>query len=53
MPDFMAAYYAAVCSVKDGEVAEVEIMATDTTNDRTVALTVTIRRQVAELEAET
>jgi hypothetical protein len=49
----MAAYFAAVCSVKDGDVAEVEIMATETTNDRTVALSVTIRREVLELGAET
>jgi hypothetical protein len=53
MPDFMAAYYAAVCSVKDGEVAEVEIMAAETTADRTVTLSVTIRREALELEAET
>ena len=53
MPDFMAAYYAAVCSVKDGEVDEVEIRADEVTADRTVTLTVTIRREVVELEAET
>jgi hypothetical protein len=49
----MAAYYAAICSVKDGDVAEVEIMAAETTNDRTVTLTVTIRREALELEAGT
>lgn len=49
MPDWFATYYAAVCSVKDGEVAEVEIMATETTDTRTVALTVTIRAAVTEL----
>jgi hypothetical protein len=52
MPEFMTAYYAAVCSVKDGEAAEIEMIWQEQYEDRAVTLTVTIRGEFDEIESE-
>lgn len=43
MPDLLTAYYAAICSVKDGEAAEVELCLFEQYDDHTASLTITIR----------
>jgi hypothetical protein len=48
MPDFMTAYFAAVCSVKDGDVEEIELMWQEQYDDRAITATITIRGIVAE-----
>jgi hypothetical protein len=49
MPEFMTAYYAAVCTVQAGDVDEIELMLTTyDEHDRSQTLMVTIRREVTE-----
>lgn len=52
MPDLLTIYYAAVCSVKDGEVDEIEVMWQEQYDDRAVTATITIRGIVEEADAE-
>jgi uncharacterized Zn finger protein len=48
MPDLLTIYYAAVCSVQDGEVDEIEVMWQEQYDDRAVTATITIRGVITE-----
>jgi hypothetical protein len=46
----MVALYAAICSVKEGEVGEIEVMVQENTGDNVFTLTVTVRREAFKIE---
>lgn len=48
--DFSTAYYAAVCTVEEGRIAEVEVSHSTQDGDTMTTLTVTIRRDRIPLE---